>query len=99
MAETIDIEVRSILTVKKIMGTGSIMISLPKESTLIDLFDVLVARWGDDLRKLLFQPGTSRLWPHMHIMINGRHFAFTGRMETPLKNGDSILIMPPAGGG
>ena len=99
MSETINVEVKSILTVKKIMETGSVNVALPNGKTVTDLLDILVDRWGDELRDHLFEPGTKDLWPHIHIMVNGRHFAFTGRMETLLADGDSVLIMPPAGGG
>jgi molybdopterin synthase sulfur carrier subunit len=98
MASSITVEVKSILTTKQIMGSGQQQISLPKGSSLSDLLDVLLARWGRELEEHLFDPGGG-LWPHINIMVNGRHFAFTGRMQTKLEHGDSILIMPPAGGG
>ena len=99
MNETIDIEVRSILTIRKVMNTGLVRMSIPRDGTVADLLEALVDRFGEKLGEQLFEPGTTNLWPYMHILVNGRHFAFTGRMGTALNDGDSVLIMPPAGGG
>jgi molybdopterin converting factor small subunit len=32
-------------------------------------------------------------------MVNGQDIAFLNRLETVLKEGDEILILPPVGGG
>ncbi|MCF8024070.1 MAG: MoaD/ThiS family protein [Desulfobacteraceae bacterium] len=101
MERSIRVEVKAILTTRQIMKTGSVWISLPEGASVEKLLNVLVDKWGEDLRYHLFEPATSfsGLRPHIHILVNGRHFAFTGGMSTVLENGDSVLIMPPAGGG
>lgn len=101
MEQTIRVEVKSILTTRQILGAGYLWMELPLGVSLETLLKTLADERGEELRRHLFDPAESfsRLRPHIHILVNGRHFAFTGGMNTVLENGDSVLIMPPAGGG
>jgi molybdopterin synthase sulfur carrier subunit len=95
----INVKVRTILTLKKIVGSGEIRLSLPERSTLEHLVTTLVNRWGDELASQIFEPGTTKLRPYIRLMVNGRDIAFLDRMETVLQDGDEILILPPVSGG
>jgi molybdopterin converting factor small subunit len=37
--------------------------------------------------------------PHVRVMVNGQTIQFLQGMSTPLKEGDEVLILPPASGG
>ena len=56
-------------------------------------------RWGDELANRLFDPDDGAVLPYVRIMVNGQTIEFLEGMETPLKEGDEILILPPASGG
>jgi molybdopterin synthase sulfur carrier subunit len=47
----------------------------------------------------LFQPKSTTLLPYLRLMVNGRDIAFLDGMNTLLKEGDEVLIMPPVSGG
>jgi MoaD family protein len=95
----IRVKVRTILTLKKIMGSGEIELSFPEGSTLAALITNLVNSWGDELASHLYEPNSKRLRPYIRLMVNGRDIAFLNRMETVLKSGDEVLILPPVSGG
>lgn len=95
----ITVKVRTILTLKKILGKGEVEISMPERSTLGALLTMMVNRWGDELASQLFETKGTRVLPHIRLMVNGRDIAFLNRMETVLQNGDEVLILPPVSGG
>jgi len=95
----INVKVRTILTLKKVMGSGEIPLSLPERTTLRELITALVNRWGDELASQIYAPKSKNLRPYIRLMVNGRDIAFLNRMKTVLQNGDEVLILPPVSGG
>jgi len=95
----ITVEVRTILTIKKILGTGEIELSVPEKSTLQELVTKLVNNFGDELASLLLESETRKVLPHIRLMVNGRDIAFLNGMDTVLQPGDEVLILPPVSGG
>jgi sulfur-carrier protein len=93
------VKVRTILTLKTIMGSGETELSLPEESTLGQVITTLVNRGGDELASYLYEPNSKSLRPYIRLMVNGKDIAFLERMETVLQNGDEVLILPPVSGG
>ena len=93
------VKVRTILTLKTIMGSGETELSFPEGSTLAQLITTLVNRWGAELASHLYEPNTKSLRSHIRLMVNGRDIAFLEGMETVLRNGDEVLILPPVSGG
>jgi molybdopterin synthase sulfur carrier subunit len=93
----ITVRVRTILTIKKILGKGELELSIPEESTLGDLVSIMVSRWKE-LSPHVNRPSTGSI-PLVRFMINGRDIAFLNRMETVLRNEDEILMLPPVSGG
>jgi len=65
---------------------------------LRELIRALGERYGAELtQKILDHEG--KLNPIVNIYINGRNIRFTGGLETPLKEGDKISILPAVAGG
>ena len=95
----ITVKVRTILTIKKILGQGEIELSVPEKSTLQELVTMLVNRFGDELASVLLRPETKNSLPYIRYMVNGRDIAFLGGMDTVLQPGDEVLILPPVSGG
>jgi len=98
-SELITVKVRTIVTLKKILGKGEVELSVPERSTLGELLTTMVNRWGDELASHLFEPKSTSVLPYIRLMVNGRDIAFLNRMETVLENGDEVLILPPISGG
>jgi molybdopterin synthase sulfur carrier subunit len=95
----ITLKIRTILDIKKILGQREVEISVPEESTLQEVLVTMVDTWGDELRSRLFEPNSANPLPHIRLMVNGQDITFLNRLQTVLKEGDEILILPPVGGG
>lgn len=94
-----NVKVRTILALKKIIGSGEVDLTIPEGSTLEEVIATLVNRAGDELTSQLYEPKSNTLRPYIRLMVNGRDIAFLNRMETVLQNGDEVLILPPVSGG
>jgi len=67
-------------------------------STLAEAFSTISEELGDDFkRKVLNDDGTPRSL--INIYINGKNAKFSEGMETTLKDGDEIYILPAVAGG
>ena len=93
------VKVRTILTLKTIMGSGETELPVAEGSTLGQLVVTLVNRYGDDLASHLYEPNSKNLRSYIRLMVNGRDIAFLEEMKTVLRNGDEVLILPPVSGG
>ena len=93
------ITLHTILGIKEIVGQRQMEIALPANSIIQDLLNLLKEKWGDKLAGRLFDSDSGAVLPYVQIMINGRAIHFLQGMETPLKEGDEVLILPPVSGG
>lgn len=97
--ELMTVKVRTILDLKKIMGSGEVTLLIPPATTLKKLLGIMVEKWGQQLANRICEPDATRPLPYIRLMINGRDIAFLNRLETELKEGDEVLILPPVSGG
>ena len=93
------ITLHTILDLKEVVGQRLTEVDLPDGSTVEDLMAYLSERWGDELSSRLFEPDGSAFLPYVRIMVNGQTIQFLEGMETPLAEGDEVLILPPVSGG
>ena len=89
----------TILGIKDVIGQRLTEIELPQGATIEECLIYLKERWGDDLATRLFIPDSVEVLPYVRIMVNGQSINFLEGMETPLNEGDEVLILPPASGG
>ncbi len=67
-------------------------------STLTEAFSSISEKMGDDFkRRVLNDDGTPRSL--INVYINGKNAKFSKGMETTLKDGDEINILPALAGG
>lgn len=93
------IRVHSILSLKEVLGGKDVEMIVPEGTTVSGLLTGMVEIWGDSLSPHLFEPGTDRLLPYVRLMVNGQTIRFLNGMETVLKDGDDVLLLPLAAGG
>jgi sulfur-carrier protein len=89
----------TIMGIKDVIGQRLTEIDLPQGSTVADFLTYMRERWGDKLSTLLFDPARDTVLPYVRIMVNGQTIHYLEGMETPLKEGDEVLILPPVSGG
>jgi len=95
----ISIKIRTILDLKKAIGSREVTLLIPPATTLQALLDIMVEKWGKQLATRLCEPDSTRPLPHIRLMVNGRDIAFLNRLDTELQEGDEVLILPPVSGG
>ena len=66
---------------------------------MADCLSYLEETAGDRLAGRLFDPASGAVLPYVRIMVNGQTIEFLEGMETVLKEGDEVLILPPVSGG
>ena len=93
------VTLHTILGLKQIVGQRLTEIDLPTGSTVEDFLTYLTERWGDTLSTHLFDPDSGAVLPYVRIMVNGQTIQFLEGMETLLKEGDEVLLLPLVSGG
>ncbi|WP_400260149.1 MoaD family protein [Candidatus Methanomassiliicoccus intestinalis] len=66
-------------------------------STVQDFLTALVQEFGEDLQRLLYPGGT--LSEFIFILINGKNIDGLAGLETPIKDGDVVSVLPVTAGG
>ena len=99
LSNVMKVTLHTILGLKQIIGQRLTEIDLPQGSTVDDFLTYLKVRWGDKLSIYLLDPDSGAVLPYVRIMVNGQTIQFLEGMETPLKEGDEVLILPPVSGG
>jgi len=94
--------VRVILYATLRAAVGARIVDLGPEvgagSTVWDAVHALIARHPVLGRQLL--DGDGQLWPHVHVMVNGRDAPYLENgLDTALGLHDTLDVFPPVGGG
>ncbi len=67
-------------------------------TTVRQLFESLAAKYAP-FGETVFDPATQELVGDTVIMFNGRFFEPVSGLETPLKEGDTVMLSPPLSDG
>jgi MoaD family protein len=67
-------------------------------TTLSEALHKLIAKYGDAFEKRVFDQ-TGKPKGLLNFYVNGKNAHFLKGLETPLKDGDEVLILPAVGGG
>jgi MoaD family protein len=93
---SIIVTVKSFATLREVMD-AEIRMDFGEGATIRTLLAELTGRYGG-LSDLLFSaPDTLR--DFVNILKNGRNIHFLAGLDTPLDDGDTIALFPPAAGG
>jgi adenylyltransferase/sulfurtransferase len=69
-----------------------------KASTLHDVLEKLSKRYGKEFEKRLFDGG-GKPRRFINIYVNGRDYRFLEKLNTKLREGDSVFLIPAVAGG
>ena len=94
------IQVKAYMTIKKAMGDQAVLEMEMGNATLEKLLEELSDRYGKGFKDLIFDPETKEVRSHNQICVNTRHYTFLqDRLDTKLKDGDVVALIPPVAGG
>jgi len=78
---------------------GAETVRLKDQASVRDLLSLLAKKYGDPFQKSVYEPCSVDLKPHYIISINGLLLNQLQGLETGLKNGDRVVLMPVVTGG
>lgn len=67
-------------------------------STVKDLLDALVGTFGGSMRSILYPHGAT-LSEMVYVLVNGTNISHLERLDTQLKDGDVVALLPITAGG
>ncbi|MFB0543721.1 MAG: ubiquitin-like small modifier protein 1 [Candidatus Bathyarchaeia archaeon] len=92
------INVKFFALLRDIVGSWNVELSIPEGTTVGEILEGLAKRYGGRFREYVYdEKGGIR--GHLIFLINGESINALKRFETVLREGDSLVILPPVGGG
>ena len=83
---------------RDIVGSWEIELTIPEGTTIGEALEGLAKRYGKRFREYVYdEKGGVR--GHLIFLINGESINALKGFETVLREGDSLVILPPVGGG
>lgn len=83
-------------SLRSVMGWKSVEIELGEASTLGQLLELLVEQ-KPEVKEMIFEGENLR--DYLKVLVNGRDCRFLGGLRARLRDGSTVSIFPPAGGG
>ena len=74
-------------------------IKLKGQASVRDLLSLLAQKCGEPFRKAVYEPKSVDLKPYYILSVNGLLLNQLKGLETRLKNGDYVILMPVVTGG
>lgn len=94
---SIKVNVKFFTTLREMVGKRSEEFTLPSVATVEHLLERLCKTYGQPFVDYLFEEGNLRSF--LQILVDGKNVNLLDGMKTRLRNGDTVAILPPAGGG
>jgi molybdopterin synthase sulfur carrier subunit len=92
------VELRYYAMVRDAAGKRDETLSLPDGATVKDLIDHLIGLYGDGFRGYVYD-GDGRPLDYLMFSVNEVDIRSLNGLDTVLRGGDRVLVMPPIGGG
>jgi molybdopterin synthase sulfur carrier subunit len=92
------VEVRFFTSLREITGKKVEEVQLQNAITVEELLTELSKKYGREFREYLYNE-KGRVHGYLSILVNGKSTNVLQGLDTKLKGGDTIAILPPVGGG
>jgi len=93
------IKVKFFALVRELTGTREEIVDLDDHATVRTLLAKLVEKYGAKFRDYIFDPTSNQPKGHIQFLLDGRNITLMQGLDTSLKEGTSLAILPPVGGG
>jgi len=91
------VKVRYFTTLRELAGSSEEELVMKDGATLADLIETVASKYGREARNYLYEKG--KVDPSIYFLINGKNSHTLSGLDTKLRNGDIVAIIPPIGGG
>ena len=92
------VKVKFFTSLREITGKKEDEIQSPRTIRVKELLDSLSKKYGREFNDYLYDE-KGKVRTYIQILVNGRGIKVLQGFETKLKEGDTIAIFPPVGGG
>jgi len=74
-------------------------LNVEEDFTIADLLNLLAKQYGESFRKAVYEPKSMEVKANYIITVNGYLLNQLNEIETKLKNGDHVTLLPIVSGG
>lgn len=67
-------------------------------STVREMVSVLATKYGEEFERKVLEP-TGEPRRLLNFYVNGKNIRFLSNLDTQLKDGDEVMLLPAVGGG
>jgi molybdopterin synthase sulfur carrier subunit len=92
------VHVKFLATIREITGVPEIELDLRPGDTVGVALQALQARYGTEFKEATTGTTAGGI-PKVRFLVNGRNTDFLEELETKLKDGDVMVLVPPVAGG
>jgi len=92
------IHVKFLATIREITGKSEIELEIQPGDTVGTALQALQARYGTEFKDATTGTTAGGI-PKIRFLVNGRNTDFLEELETKLKDGDVMVLVPPVAGG
>ncbi|AKB19959.1 MULTISPECIES: MoaD/ThiS family protein [unclassified Methanosarcina] len=92
------VHVKFLATIREIIGVPEIELELRPGDTVRVALQALQARYGTEFKEATTGTTAGEI-PKVRFLVNGRNTDFLEELETELKDGDIMVLVPPVAGG
>ncbi len=95
------VSVRFFTSLREIVGKKEETLKFPegKKVTVQVVVESLRKRYGESFTKYVYDPKSGDMRSFLQFLVNGKSAITLNGLETELKDGDVLAILPPVGGG
>ena len=93
-----NVEVKFFTSLREITGKKADEIQLTDTITVNELLTLLSTKYGKSFREYIYKKD-GKVQGFLSFLVNGKNINVLEGFETKLKQGDTIAILPPVGGG
>ena len=92
------VEVKFFTSLREITGKKTDEIQLENAITVEELLTLLSYKYGKNFREYIYDK-KGKVQGFLSFLVNGKNINILEGFDTKLKQGDTIAILPPVGGG
>jgi molybdopterin synthase sulfur carrier subunit len=93
------VKVKFFALVRELTGKREEVVDLEDDATVRTLLGKLVDEYGAKFRDYIFDSASKEPKGHIQFLMDGRNITLMQGLDTTLREGTSLAILPPVGGG
>ncbi|MBX5326673.1 MAG: ubiquitin-like small modifier protein 1 [Candidatus Bathyarchaeia archaeon] len=92
------VTVKLFTTLRELAGKGEVTVETNNKLTVATLLRKLEERYGEEFREYVYDEN-GNVKGFLQFLVNGKSVETFQGLKTRLKDGDTVAILPPVGGG